>query len=117
MNQPHEADGLGEVRGFEPMSMRRIILRSLLFGILAEGVAMAVSLGLYAMPYGIDSMEPPFKSTATALQMPGIVLSGKVGWGVEYSAWCQGSIIFIVQALLWGAIAFALLLWRNRRMP
>jgi hypothetical protein len=80
-------------------------------------LAMAVSFGLYSLKQGREPMEPPFNWTATVLQMPGIIISDWLGWRVNYSAWCQWSITFIVQALIWAVIGFIFLKWRARRTP
>jgi hypothetical protein len=97
------------------MSTPRIILRALAFGVIAETVALAVSFGLYSLKHGREPMETPFNWTATVLQMPGIIVSDWFGWRVNYSALCQWSITFFVQALLWAIIGFTFLKWRDRK--
>ena len=99
------------------MSTPRIVLRALVFGAIAEAVALAVSFGLYALKHGREPMEPPFNWTATVLQMPGIIVSDWLGGRVNYSGWCQWTITFFVQTLLWAAIGLAFQLWRVRKMP
>ncbi len=101
--------------GVRPMSASRIIFRAVCFGVIAEAVALAVSFGLYSLKQGREPMEPPFNWTATVLQMPGIILSDTLGSYVDYSGWCQWSITFVVQAVLWTAIGFAFLAWRVRK--
>ena len=99
------------------MSTPRIVFRALAFGAIAEAVALAVSFGLYSLKHGREPMEPPFNWAATVLQMPGIMVSDWLGWRVDYSAWCQWSITFFVQAILWAAIGLAFQSWRVRKTP
>jgi phosphatidylglycerophosphate synthase len=86
----------------------------LLFGVVVEAIALALSFGLYSLKHGREPMEPPFNWTATVIQMPGIILADSVGWRVGYSAWCQWSIIFVAQALLWTTVGFFFHFWRSR---
>ena len=81
-----------------------MLLRSVTFGILAEGVALLVSFGLASLKQGREPMEPPFNWTATVLQMPGIYVCDS--WGVK---------LFAIQALLWSIIGFGFLLLRTRK--
>jgi|SRR5712692_1270707 len=97
------------------MSTSRILYRALAFGVVAEAVCLAVTFGLYSLEHGREPMEPPFNWTATVLQMPGIILSEQLGPYVNYSGWCQWSMTFFVQALLWAAIGFAFQTWRVRK--
>lgn len=86
------------------------------FGVIAEAVCLAVSFGLYALKQGREPMEPPFNWTATVLQMPGVVVSDKLGPYVNYSGWCQWGVTFFVQALLWCIIGFAFFRWQASRL-
>jgi hypothetical protein len=97
------------------MRTQRIIFRALAFGAIAEMMALLLSFGLYALKHGREPMEPPFNWTATVLQMPGIIVSGWLGWRVNYLAWCQWTITFFVQAVLWAALGFVVQLWRVRK--
>ena len=97
------------------MSTSRILCRVLALGVIAEALCLAVSFGLYSLKHGREPMEPPFNWTATVLQMPGIIVSDKLGPYVNYSGWCQWSMTFVVQALLWSLIGFAFCLWRARK--
>ena len=76
---------------------------------------MSVSIGLYSLKRGREPMEPPFNWTATVLQMPGIIVSDKLGSYMDYSRWCQWGTTFILQAALWAAIGYAFLSWRVGR--
>ena len=91
------------------------ILRALAFGAIAEVLALAVSFGLYSLKQGREPMEPPFNWAATVLQMPGIMVSDRLGPYVNYSGWCQWTMIFFVQAMLWSAMGFVFQLWRVRK--
>jgi len=90
------------------MCASRIIPRALTFGFIAEALALAVSFGLYSLHYGREPMEPPFNWTATVLQMPGIMISDRLGPYVHYSGWCQWSITSLIQAMLWSGVGLAL---------
>ena len=98
------------------MSIPRVIVRAVSFGVIAETVALAVSFALYALEHGREPMEPPFNFTATVLQMPGIFVSEWLaGMSGVYSAWFQWGVVFCVQSLFWSAIVLAFLVWRARK--
>ena len=91
------------------------ILRAVCLGVIAEAIALAVSFGLYSLKHGREPMEPPSNWTATVLQMPGIIISDWLGSYLNYSAWCQWSITFVVQAGLWAVIGLAFLACRDKK--
>ena len=97
------------------MITSRILSRTLVFGLIAEAVCLAVSFGLYSLKHGREPMEPPFNWTATVLQMPSILVSAELCPYVNYSGACQSSLTFFVQAVLWAAIGFAFQAWRARK--
>jgi hypothetical protein len=96
------------------MNKSQILYRALVSGVIAEVVCLALSFGLYSLKYGREPMEPPFNWTATALQMPGIMVSDYLGSYVNYSGWWQWGIVFFVQTLVWTTIGFVFRLRRAR---
>ena len=98
------------------MSKPRTYSRALVFGLIAEALALAVSFGLYSLKHGREPMEPPFNWAATVLQMPGIYLSEVAARTMSvYTGWFQWGLVYCVQALIWSIIGFAFFFWRARK--
>ena len=105
-----------ELGAVSQMSTSPIILRALLFGVLAETIAIGLSFGLGSLSYRREPMADPFTWTATVLQMPGVFASDTLAQTTgNYAAWFSWSVTFCIQSLLWSIIGFAFLLWRDRK--
>jgi hypothetical protein len=98
------------------MTTPRLLLRAVVFGVIAEAAATAISIGLFSLHHGREPMEPPFNWTATMLQMPGILVSDAMARTTAiHAGWFQFSVIYCVQALIWSIIGLAFFGWRARR--
>jgi len=93
------------------MSTKRKIIQSLAFGVVAEAIAVGVSLILLLVASSFHG-EPkynPFLLTAIWLHMPGLLAFNGI---ILSFSWC---VVFCIQALLWSIIRFIIFLWRDRK--
>ena len=97
------------------MNIRSKIGKSVAIGIVAESLALGASFLLHSLG-GREPMEPPYNLVGTILQMPGLIVSNSLSerFGIYSSFWVM-TITFIVQAVIWSAISFAIqLLWTEK---
>ncbi len=95
--------------------MRRLLLRSLVFGYIIESVALFITFGLYSLRHGREPMEPPLNLIATVLQMPGNVLANALTLRyVYYSGVFLWGCTYLIQASLWSLLIYVVLIWRHR---
>jgi len=98
------------------MIVKRRIFPKVGLGVVIEAIALATSLGLFALNHGREPLEPPFNLIGRLLQIPGLFVGNAFYW---ITVWHNGILIFpitfVVQTLIWAVVVFAVVSWREKR--